>query len=70
MSTFSEILDAASDLSAEEQATLLEILRRRLAERNRAQLVRDVEEARREFADGKARPASVDEIMNEACGEA
>jgi hypothetical protein len=70
MSTFSEILDAASDLSADEQATLLEILRQRLAERNRAQLVCHVNEARREFADGKARPASVDEIMNEARGEA
>jgi hypothetical protein len=70
MSTFSEILDAASDLSADEQATLLEILRRRLAEQNRQMLVLDVDEARTEFANGDARPASVDEIMNEASGEA
>ena len=33
----------ASSLSADEQQALLEIIGRRLAERNRAQLVRDVQ---------------------------
>lgn len=70
MADFSDVVDAASDLSADEQETLLEILRRRLAERNRAQLVRDVDEARAEFADGRAQPASVSDIMDEAGGEA
>jgi hypothetical protein len=70
MADFSDVVDAASGLSADEQETLLEILSRRLAERKRAQLVRDVKEARAEFADGRARPASVSEIMDEAGGEA
>jgi len=70
MSNFSDILDAAGGLSADEQETLLEILRRRLAERNRAQLVRDTQEARAEFAAGLSRPASISEIMDEADGEA
>jgi hypothetical protein len=70
MTTFSEILDAASSLSVDEQQTLLEIIGRRLAERNRAQLVRDVKEARAELADGCARSSSVQEIMDEVNGEA
>jgi hypothetical protein len=70
MTSFSEILDAAGCLSADEQETLLEILRRRLAERNRERLVREVDEARREFAEGGVQPASVDEIMDEVNGEA
>ena len=70
MTNFSEILDAADELSVDEQETLLEILQRRIAERNRARLVRDVAEARAEFANGQARPASVREIMDEVGGEA
>lgn len=70
MSTFSDVLDAAGDLSADEQETLMEILCRRLAEQKREQLVRDVAEARAEFADGSAKPAPVSEIMDESGGEA
>jgi len=70
MTTFSEILDAASSLSADEQQALLDIIGRRLAEQNRAQIVRDVHEARAEFADGRAHLASVKEIMDEVNGEA
>ena len=70
MTNFSEILDAADGLSVDDQETLLEILQRRIAERNRARLVRDVAEAHAEFANGQARPASVREIMDEVGGEA
>jgi hypothetical protein len=69
MTTFSEILDAASLLSADEQQSLLEIIGRRLAEQNREQLVRDVREARAEFAEGRAQPASASDIMDEVRGE-
>ena len=69
MTSFSEILDAAGNLSIDEQETLLEILQHRVAERNRAQLVRDVEAARAEFAEGRAKTATVREIMDEVGGE-
>jgi hypothetical protein len=49
MTTFSEIVEAADLLSVDEQATLLEILQRRIATRNRASLVRDIAEARSEL---------------------
>jgi len=69
MTTFSEVVDAADNLSVDEQETLLEILRRRIAKRNRDALVRDVADARAEFQSGKTRATSVSDIMDEARGE-
>ena len=70
MAMFSDVLEAADRLSTEEQEELLEILRRRLALRRRAQLVREIHEARAEFAAGGAHSGTVDEIMDEASREA
>mgnify|MGYP006908259493 FL=1 len=69
MNTFSDVVDAADDLSVDEQETLVEILRRRIAKRNREALVVDVAEARAEFQSGQARASSVSEIMDEVRGE-
>ena len=69
MTTFSDVVDAADDLSVDEQETLVEILRRRIAKRNRDALVRDVAEARAEFQSGSTRAASVSDIMDEVRGE-
>lgn len=69
MNTFSDVVDAADDLSVDEQETLVEILRRRIAKRNREALVRDVAEARAEFQSGQARASSVSDIMDEVRGE-
>jgi hypothetical protein len=69
MAIFSDVVDAADRLTTEEQEELVELLRRRLAERRRAELVREVQEARAEIAVGQARVASVDEIMDEATRE-
>jgi len=68
VTTFSEIVEAADHLSVDEQVTLLEILQRRIATRNRASLVRDVAEARREFLGGQLRPTSVSDIIVEVRG--
>lgn len=69
MPTFADVVDAADKLSVDEQQTLLEILRRRVAERNRAEIVRDVERGRAEHARGQSRAATVAEILDEACRE-
>ncbi len=68
MDTFSDIVEAADHLSVDEQLTLLEILQRRIATRNRESLVRDVADARREFQDGQFHPTSVSDIMAEVRG--
>ncbi len=70
MTTFAEILDATAALSLDDQTCLLQILQRRIAERNRAQLARDVAEGRTEFAEGKASATSVKQLMDEVGGEA
>ncbi|NLX53670.1 MAG: hypothetical protein GXY58_01000 [Planctomycetaceae bacterium] len=69
MPTFADIVDAADRLSVDEQETLLEILRRRIATRNRAELAHDVRAARAEHANGQSHVATVAQIMDEACRE-
>ncbi|MCH8828000.1 MAG: hypothetical protein IID45_00325 [Planctomycetes bacterium] len=69
MTTFSEVVDAADCLSVDEQETLLEILRRRIAKRNRDALVCDVADAREEFQNGKTQATSVNDIMDEVRSE-
>jgi len=63
---FAEVLEAADHLSPDEQEELIAILHRRLALAARKQLVADVQDARREFAEGKCKPATPDEIMRES----
>jgi hypothetical protein len=62
---FGEVLEAADHLSAEEQEELIAILQRRRALSARRQLVADIQDAEREFAEGKCKPATPDEIMRE-----
>ena len=63
MKTFDQVLEEADALSLEEQESLVSILQRRLREQRRAELVRTVKEARKEFKAGRVRPASPHEIM-------
>ena len=57
MTTFPDVLEAADQRSLDEQERLIEILRRRIAERQRAGLVPEVAQARRNSpADNAARP--------------
>lgn len=65
---FGEVLEAADQLSAEEQQALIAILHRRLAETGRRQLAAEVQEARREFAEGRCKPATPEELMREIQG--
>lgn len=65
ITSFGEILEAADMLSLEEQESLIDILHRRMIERRRAELAADIQEARKEFKEGYAQPASVDDLMKE-----
>jgi hypothetical protein len=57
------ILEEFDSLSLEEQETILEIEKKRMIERKRKQLMKDVEEAEQEFKSGNLKPESVEEIM-------
>ena len=63
MNSFATVLDSADQLSPEEQESLIGVLQRRLTERRRAELVEFVREARREFRQGRCRPASTAQIL-------
>ena len=62
---FAEVVEAADHLSGEEQESLIAILHRRLAQAGRLRIAGDVAQAREEFAEGKCRPASAEELLRE-----
>ena len=63
MKSYDQVLDSIEALPEDQQESLLDIVRKRLAERRRAALVKSVGEARKEFKSGKLRPATSSEIM-------
>jgi len=63
--TFSEILDATEQLPLEDQENLIHILKNRLRDQKRTELVKDVYEAQQEYAQGQCQPATPQQIMEE-----
>ena len=63
--SFNDILEAADQLSLEDQAALVEVLSRRIHERRRDDFVREVQQARRDFEAGLCRPTTPDELIEE-----
>ncbi len=64
-STFSDLIEAAEQLPIEEQEDLVHILKNRLRDRRRAELIKDVAEAQQEFAQGECKPLTPEQIMEE-----
>lgn len=62
---FTDVVDSVERLSTDEQEALVEIIRRRLAERRRERLVAEIAEARAEYARGEAQAMSADDLMAE-----
>lgn len=62
---FHDVLEAANQLSLEEQATLVEVLHHRIAERRRSEIARDIQEARKELAAGRCRPATPEDLLKD-----
>ncbi|PYV21811.1 MAG: hypothetical protein DMG24_18515 [Acidobacteria bacterium] len=65
MGGFSKVLEAADKLTPEEQETLIDILNRRLADRRRSELAKDVQDAQQEFQSGGCEPKSPDQLIKE-----
>ena len=65
MMPFSEALEAADQSSPEGQEAQLEILHRRIIERRRKELAKDIDQAQREFQAGQCQPRTSEELMNE-----
>ncbi|MEQ8212009.1 MAG: hypothetical protein RH917_19580 [Lacipirellulaceae bacterium] len=70
MTTVAKIIHEVEKLTEDERAELVEILKQQDLEKRRAQLLLDIEEGRREFAEGKGRVIEdpkkfVQEILDE-----
>ena len=63
---FAEALEAAERLDDGAQAELVDVLRRRLADRGRDRVVAVVAQSRREFASGQCQPMTATEIVHKA----
>jgi U3 small nucleolar ribonucleoprotein component len=63
--TFGEVLDTVEQLSLEDQEALTDIVRRRIIERRREELAKDIQEAQEEFNAGNALPVTPDELIAE-----
>lgn len=64
-SRFNTVLEAVEQLSPDEQETLLNIVRKRLSDRRRQQIIADVREGEKEIAAGRLKTVSVEELMDE-----
>ncbi len=65
---FANVLEAVDQLSLEDQQSVVEILRSRIIEQRRDDLVAEVEEAEAEFQAGKAAPRSARQLIDEILG--
>ena len=63
MVKFAQVIETVDEMSVEEQETLVEIVSRRLAQRQRTEIIKEVRQSRRQFRSGKYRFASGDEII-------
>jgi hypothetical protein len=62
---FSQVLDNIDQLSVEEQETLLQVVRNRLIDRRRKEIIQETQEAENDFKQGKASPATPEALMKE-----
>jgi hypothetical protein len=63
MKSYGQVLESIEALPDEQQETLVDTVRKRLAERRRTALIKSLGAARNEFKAGKLRPVSPAEIM-------
>ena len=62
---FADLVEAADQLSLDEQETLIAILHRRVAQAGRQRLVEEIREAEQEFARDGCRPMTPEEMVRE-----
>lgn len=63
--TYAEVVEAAGNLTADEQESLIETIRHRLAQRRREEILAEIEEARAALASGRVAPKTPQQIVDE-----
>jgi hypothetical protein len=65
VSRLDQVLESIEDLSVDEQETLIDLMRHRLAERRRSQIAANIAQAQVEYNAGKVFRGTVTQIMDE-----
>lgn len=63
--TFKDALEIIETLPEEQRECIIEIVRNRLIEARRNRLARSIKRAKREYAKGKVKRGTVDDLMQE-----
>ncbi|MBM3333073.1 hypothetical protein FJY63_00260 [Candidatus Sumerlaeota bacterium] len=63
--SFAEVVEAADELSLEEQEMLIDVLHRRVIEARRREIARDIREAQQEYRKGRCRVVSPADLKKE-----
>ena len=69
VSLLQQALDIVESLPPDEQETLIDLIRRRLVERRRAEIARNAEETLQAVRDGRAQYGSVEDLQRDLLGE-
>ncbi|MBC7900765.1 MAG: hypothetical protein H7070_12020 [Saprospiraceae bacterium] len=64
-SNFADVLEAVDELPIDEKEMLVDILQHRMIEDRREALRVEIENSRREFAEGLCKPSTPEEILRE-----
>lgn len=65
MERFADIVDAVNELPPDDQFALAQILKQRIAARQRSEIVTEVADAREEYQVDELKPRSASSIMGE-----
>jgi hypothetical protein len=63
--SFQEVVDMVESLPEYQQEDLIDLIRRRLIEQKRDRLALSVQEAKAEYAQGKTKKGTVQDLMND-----
>ncbi len=63
--TFNKALEIIESLPEEQKESLIEIVKNRLIEERRNKLAQSIRKAKKEYARGKVRKGTVDDLMRE-----
>jgi len=63
--TFNEALELIESLREEQKESLIDIVKNRLIEERREKLAQSIKKAKKEYARGKVRKGTVDDLMRE-----
>ena len=62
---FGQVLEDAGLLSVDEQEMLVDVVRHRLVENRREEILQDIRDAEQEFQEGKARLVTAEDLIEE-----